>query len=549
MMKHSDRLVPGAWVLVLLLFAIKLVLVSDIPVHIRYSPFDDSLYVTRALAFLDGNAWGRYDPYTLAKLPGISLWLAANRVLGVPYLLGINILYGLAGIYLLRAAATAGVGAKTLVLAYLAYLMNPVTFSIGWALVMREALSSVLTVALLGASLHILVATGTRLSRARIAFWSLLFAFGLVLREEDSLLWGYLFLFALSTGWLRRAPGKWIDRRTAMTLLLVPALLALASGYGLRSYNRIHYGAPMLTDYGEGEFPKLIASIRSIESTTDNRMVMIPQDVLKKLLVLVPELAPVIEALPPPGRLTYSCKIEGVCNEWNSGYMAWWIKQAAAEAGLTPTLPAGQSYFRGVRERIEALCAAGTLSCKHKGSGLLPPMELRWLRAYTQELGPLLSMLLFPPLNLVPNDAQAVNAARSLVQTYHQVTMTSVTENPVPGGNESAPTFGATLAEWRGTAAFFDGLVLAVAVIVATGAVVWRWTMYPGVPMSPLYCLCLVFWIYSAVRLLALAYVAVWFGPYESRIVFSTYTGFSILSFLAIWECRESAKQFRLMRT
>ena len=522
-------------------------LIADIPLHIRFSPFDDSLYVSRAYAFLTGNAWGAYDSHILSKLPGMSIWLIANRLLGIPYLLGINLLYGIVGLLLLREAKKASVNHILLLIAYAIFLANPITFSLGWALVMREALSSVLIVALLAVSLNILSEKSPKLLLRQLFILALLFAFSLILREEDKLLWIYLVLLAFGVGWFRRQIGIGPDLRALGMIILIPALCALALQSGLKTYNFVHYGEPILNDYSEGELPKLIATIRSVASKTDNRMVMIPQDVLKTIQPLLPEFSPVIDALPPPGQLTYSCKQSGVCNEWNTGYMIWWVKQHAAEAGLTPTLVSGQAYFRGVREHIEALCASSALTCKRNGDGMFPPFELRWSRAYLEELTRVISMLLLPSVEGIPHDAQPVNGAKSLVSIYQQITMTSVTENfTFDRGNLNGMTWGVVLAEWRATIGFISGLVIMATMSLATVALLWRWTMYPNVPLSPIFLLCSIFWIYSIFRILALAYVAVFFGTYEPRIIFSTYTGLIILSFLALWDWREARRKFRM---
>lgn len=522
-------------------------LVADIPVHIRFSPFDDSLYVGRAYAFFANNAWGAYDPYILAKLPGMSIWLIANRLFGIPYLLGINLFYGVAGLSLLRGAERVGVSRGLLLVAYAIFLANPITFSMGWVLVTREALSSVLIVALLAVSIHLINYKDTRLLFRHLFILALLFAFSLILREEDKLLLIYLSLLAIGLGWFRRKKGIGPDWRALGVVFLLPALCALALQSGLRTYNFVYYGEPILNDYSEGELPKLIATLRSVVSKTDNRMVMISQDVLETIQPLLPEFSPVIDALPPPGQLTYSCKQSGVCNEWNTGYMIWWIKQSAAEAGLTPTLVSGQDYFRGVREHIEALCASSALACKRNGDGLFPPFELRWSRAYLEELLRVISLLLLPSVEVISHDAQPVNGAKSLVSVYQQITMTSVTENSsFDRGNMNGMTWGVVLAEWRATIGFISGLMIMVTMPLATVALLWRWTMYPNVPISPIFLLCSIFWIYSIFRILALAYVAVFFGPYEPRIIFSTYTGSIILSFLALWDWREARRKFRM---
>ena len=534
------------WHLAVTLVALKLILVSDIAVHIRFSPIDDSLYVGRAYAFLTGSGWGGYDSYVLAKLPGMSLWLVASRLIGIPYLLGINILYCLAGLLFVKAALKSEVKNTVLLFAYFVYLYNPITFSVGWALVMREALSSVLTIALLGVSLQILSNTKVRLPLGWIFAWGLLFAFSQLLREEDGLLWSYFILFASVASWARRdLVAAQIDRKFALLLLSVTFVLTSLGNYVARSFNESYYGSPILSDYSEGEFPRLMATLRSIDSTVDNRLVMLPQDVIQSLHALVPDFVPVLDRLPAPGIQTYSCKLHGVCSEWSNGWMPWWVKMASWESGLTPSFLAGQAYFKSIREQIESLCVSKKLSCQTKGDGIIPPMELRWFRSFLNELSRILYMLIYPIADIVAMDAQSVNASKRLVEQYQYVTMTSVTENPRIDSNNN---FGALQADWRNTLSFTDAILIGIAVIFGSFAIVWRWVMYPGVALTPLYQLCAVFWAYSLLRLLALAYVAVFLGPFEPRIVFSTYTGFGMLGILAIRDSIQAHKSFQLIR-
>ena len=225
--------------------------------------------------------------------------------------------------------------------------------------------------------------------------------------------------------------------------------------------------------------------------------------------------------------------------------MPWWVKMASWESGLTPSFSAGQAYFKSIREQIEGLCLSNKLTCQTQGAGMIPPMELRWFRSYLHEFSRLLSMLVYPRVETVVVDAQPVNAAKGLVEKYQYVTLTSLTENPPQDSNFS---FGARQAEWRGKIAFADEVMIGITVILGSFAIVWRWVMYPGVALTPLYLLCVVFGAYSLLRLLALAYFAVFFGPFEPRIVFSTYAGFSILGILAIWDSIQAHKKFQFIR-
>ena len=140
----------GAAILVL----VKLLLTSDLSLQIKFAPHDDSLYVERAWRLLSGDAFGPYDSRILGKYPGISLWLAAARYLGVPFLFSINALYIAAGIYFAMALLRAGCSRSMTLLAFALYLLNPVTLGSEWLRVIREPLDTALLVLLIAAMAH-----------------------------------------------------------------------------------------------------------------------------------------------------------------------------------------------------------------------------------------------------------------------------------------------------------------------------------------------------------------------------------------------------------
>lgn len=535
------------WILAVVLIALKLFFVSDIAVHIRFSPIDDALYVTRAYEFLSGNGWGNYDAYVLAKLPGMSLWLAGSRLLGMPYLLGLNILYSVAGLLLVKQVAKLGVYKPILLIAYFIYLFNPITFSIGWALVMREALETVIIVMLLAVSLKIFLSQKNQLPIGSIAAWIMFFAFGQIFREEDRLLWVYLGIFLGCFFFVqRRLQNRKFLFRFGLIMLISAILSTSLVSYGMRLYNQKYYGAPLINDFNEGEFPKLMATLRSIESSVDNRLVMLPQEVIKRLISVVPDFAPVLERLPTPGVQTFSCKLHGVCSEWSNGWMLWAVKNAAAEVGRTPTLSEGQNYFKSIRNQVEALCTSGELRCLPNGNSILPPMQLRWFRAYLQNLGMLIEMAFYPSVEVISSDDMSINAASSLVEIYQQVTMTSVTHNPKL--NNVPSEINHFQSQFRTTISSLIFHINGLVIFLGSIALIWRLVMYPNIKFGPLYTICAAFWIYSFVRLLALAYVALFFGPFEPRMIFSTYTGLGMLGFFVIWDLIQARNKYYLRR-
>src|SRR5262245_5893489 len=265
------------WVLIATLVLVRAALTSDVPVQIAYFPHDDSAYVLRAFHLLQGDAFGPYDSHTLSKLPGISFWLAGVRSLGIPHLLAINALYFAAGLYFLAALRRGGAARPLLVFVFALYLFNPITLSTEWHRILREPLATGLFVVLLAAMLHLLLAINRRGQVwPHVATLSITFAFALIVREDDRLLWIALALFAVALVRairVRRPSGRPALIWTVVAAVLIPSAAAMLVTYSARAYIETHYRLPILHDMGEGEFPRLMAAIRSVESSVDNRLV------------------------------------------------------------------------------------------------------------------------------------------------------------------------------------------------------------------------------------------------------------------------------------
>ena len=499
------------WLCAAIIAALRLILISDLPVDARYSPHDDSLYVERALHLISGNGLGPYDSRVLVKYPGFSFWLAGMAVLKIPHALFLNLLLILAALYSCAALLRAGINRWIVLLGFSLCMINPVTFGGDWLRMLREPLDSILLLTMVGAIAHMLLQTGRR-PWAHLGIFAVVFAFSMFLREENHLLWIVFAMFAAALAWQSVRNG--IDRKAlvfTVAAVLLPVSLALAYEFGVRSFIKQHYGAPILHDFAEGEFPRLLAAIRSVESVKDNRLVMVTQERLEKLKKEVPALVPVIDRLPQPGPTSYSCRLQGVCSEWSSGWMPFWIKDAAFQAGLTPSLVAAQDYFRRVRMDIERVCAAGRFRCVENGEKFVPPMHLRWTRAYVAEGYRLVRMALAP--ELYPKQAvPVVELPKDVQQAY--LSLGIVPSGTRPNGK---------LSEIRGALVVPHQVLGALVLITALTALAVRLWIADRVPLGPVALVGIIVASYSLLRLAALAYVAVFLGPFSERIMFSTY--------------------------
>jgi hypothetical protein len=415
------------WTLVATLIGIKLYLVSGTAVQMVYSPHDDGLYVSRAFYWLTDGSLGPYDARLLVKELGISLWLGSMRALGIPYLLSINVLYALAGLYFICAMRRLTYGDAALVVIFGLFLFNPVSIDWQWFRVMREPLSISLLIIILSSMSFILIhLRNGLLAWCHFIVLSAAFSFSLSLREEDILLYALLLSFACVVIYLYITSR---DTRTVKgyillgVLVTLPISLAALQGSLMGLYVEKNYGVNLVNDFGGGEFPKLIASIRSVRVAKDNRHVMITQEALGRLRRVVPEFAPVIDRLPSPSANSYSCHRFQVCSEWTNGWMLFWIKDAAFQAGLTNSLLESQRYFKSIRNQIDVACENRKLDCLRKGDGLLPQFELRWTRAFVLELFNILSMMFNPKLGAVSPPPATYPVSVDYGQMYQAVTM------------------------------------------------------------------------------------------------------------------------------
>lgn len=496
----------------------KIALVWDQPVMVVNGPHDDSLYVYRAVHLLAGDAFGPYTSTMLVKYPGLSLWLAAGGSVGLPYLRTLNILYVVAGLYLCAGLRAVGVPYVGVAIAAILYLFNPFTFDVGWTRTLREPLSTVLLV-LLSASLLFIV---KELARSRVALMHVIVFSGALslatlCREEDVLL--YIVPLGALTFLLFDLRHSATGRRAAIArtlfALALPIALSLGANAGVRLYVAQAYGLPILHDFGEGEFPRMVAALRSVRAKRDNRYVMVPQETLAAVAREVPLFEPVVRRLPKPSRDTVSCEWLGLCTEWGSGWLLFWIKDAAYDAGLTNTLPAGQAYFRAVRAGIEQACLGGRLECTPKGAGLIPPFELRWTRALVHEAADLARMLLRP-------DVADKQIPTSVHPRKLEETVAAITRSPVMAAPSTLAEAAMRDSPMSASLQQLHGVVTMLFMLLAGGACLFALT--GDIKLSPALGIALTaLGAYILIRFAALPYLGIFMGRYDPRIVMSTH--------------------------
>lgn len=412
--------------LLMLCSIFKLLLSSDQYVNMIYSPHDDGLYVMRAFSILNYGDFGEYDSRLLVKNLGFSLYLSLIRLIGIPYLLSLNFLLIIAVVFLFNNLKKISLDPYLALLICITLLLTPVAFDHQWIRVLREPLSSILFIFLFSSIISLFAC----LERGRLTIWSIvsLSFFSTLLyitREEDVIVLTFPILIIAIRYFFFENSNKISFLKIFFPFVLIFYSYIALTQLSLSLFVKNNYGNSVVNDFGSGEFPKLIASIRSIKTEKNNRHVSIAQESLIKLRLEVPEFIPVLDRMPSPSITSYSCERFKVCSEWTNGWHYFWLKDAAFQAGVTPNHDAAQQYFKLIRKKIDFACKNGRLECHRNGEGLFPLFDFYYLKDFFIELRNSFSMFLQPGLMLYSKQPDYFNVSNDYGSKYQYVTMSS----------------------------------------------------------------------------------------------------------------------------
>ena len=523
------------WILIfiILISYLRLIITWNYDLNVVFAPHDDLLYVQRALNLFNNGDWGQYNSKILLKYPGISYLLTATYSYGISYLKMLNCIYIIAGLYFYYAITKAGCNKLLSLIIFIIYIFNPITFDERWFRIIREPLATVIIILIISSYINILNAWhNEKIGVLHFFILSIVFGFGVIVREEDVLL--YIFpsiaTIILILELLKNKNLVTIKRKKILILLiLVPFLSGSLVNYIARLHVQKMYGLPILHDLGEGEYPKLVAAMRSVyKKNKDNRYIQVSQESLREIAFVISRLAPVIDRLPKPSKNSSSCEWLGLCNELSSAWLLFWIKDSAYDAGLTPSLVQAQEYFRLAREDIEIACKDGRLTCIPQGQGYIPPLELKWLRAYTFEFFKIISMSIQPEQALYSKVNTDVKIDNNVINLFSKFAFND--ELIIANQSEINVALLNLMKKFTELMLAFYSLFSISIIILAFIC----WILLVKIKLNNSNNI--VLWLgalgygYCFTRIVALSYLAVFMGRYESRMIFPIYTTLMLIS-------------------
>ncbi len=381
------------WILITAFAALSLWLRMAFPIVAAGSAIhDDLLFVRWAAEIGMGNWLGEYNNLTHAKGVGYSLFLLLNHATGLPLKFTEHALY----------LATAGFFAFTIGQLYRSRAATLLTFVLlaffptAWVggaagRVVREGLyiSQSLMLLTLGIRCFVLHEASSPAKQVR-EHWLSLVLLGLlggwfwITREEG--VWLAPAMTVLVAYWLFRQRA-WRENFRAIGAFLAVPIVALLLVIGIiNTINFAFYGVFRNNDFRSSDFQAGYGALSRIKHEHWRKYVPFPKDAREKayeMSAAARELKPFFEG--PGGQMwlsiTCSQPMALPCDEIQSGWLMWAVRDAASGAGHYVNAGEAKHFYRRLAKEIDEGCRQRPDDCLPARATMVPP----WHQGYAAD--------------------------------------------------------------------------------------------------------------------------------------------------------------------
>ena len=343
--------------------------VTQLPIEARAYSVDDLLMVQMAEGLLDGRWLGSYSAVTLMKGSFFPMLLAGLHRLGIPYLSGLDLMYGCACLFFVRQMRHIIRRPVCWLLLFVLLLFDPCSYSLtNFQRVYRSSIVEVEVLFLFGAyfGLYFQYRDSEIEDQLGCMIRRLCYAVlcGLVLwanwntREES--VWMLPFVITATALVLREviALSRKEERpirfaAEQILILALPFFLLFAGNETIAQINRHVYGERVRLEEVDGSFGRALKTIYSIRNKEELPYCTVSREKLERLYAYSPSLAAIQTELD--AQMNYYAAIDRnpEDDEVEDGWFFWGLKKAAFENGAADTLPKSQAYWLKVSRELE----------------------------------------------------------------------------------------------------------------------------------------------------------------------------------------------------
>lgn len=262
------------------------------PITFAGGGVDEHIFIMQGTELLGGNWLGDYNSNTLVKNPTYSFFYFLIGKTGVPYTLGLILLYIIAIVLLLLAIRPLIVNKYYLAFSYLFLLYAPVMMDKKFGLrLYRDALLTPLVFFVLAGVIGLfLYRTKSKwISLAWGGLGGISFFFFYYLREDSIWLLPFFYTGLIITLiFVIFQKEKIYLKLIHIVILLLPVLIFKGGTAWLSYENLNHYGVYAVNDHTQTNFRKVITDLVSIDDGRDQTYIWVHQDAINQAMTVSP---------------------------------------------------------------------------------------------------------------------------------------------------------------------------------------------------------------------------------------------------------------------
>lgn len=353
---------------------------------ISNATIDDALYMAMGQSISKGEWLGEYYWLTLTKLPGYSLFLAANAWSGLSIATSQALLHCLAVAALSYTVFKLTRWRVVSVVFFLLLLWHPAP----------ALLPRIIRGAIYQDQFFLL------LSCAFLAFFLVQsLPRRLLLALAGGLFWGWLWCTREESVW--SAPvvlllvlcaffAAWRRKKGFVSSVAIVCALAVGFSYVLVSISAMnykHYGVFALSDKNDPNFQGMLSTLQRVERKERLPYLPIPESVREKAYAVSPSFRQLQEILEYPGNPFQQAGCDyypHTCDDTVGAWLEWHIRYAAAANLHHLSAQRAQQYYARVHSELQSACKSGELDCRQGWKSKLPFMLLEQLDQAPQAL-------------------------------------------------------------------------------------------------------------------------------------------------------------------
>jgi hypothetical protein len=371
------------------LLVIRFVLVLGMPIFAHAGAgHDDRLMIGFADSILNGDWLGQYSEMTLIKGAMFPLLLVFNRLLGIPYVLGMTALYSAACLFFVYVLKDLLASKKFLLLLFAFLLFNPVSFADEtFFRVYRNSITGAQTLLIVGGMFGLYL--NRKAKPGRMIFFALVtgisFATFWLTREDGIWLLPFLVVAILITVVAiileNNKKRKQILMRSLITV--IPIVLLFIGSFCISAVNAHYYGIFTTNELSSDPFAKTIKMIYSIEDPVEADNVSVSREKMAIMIGVSPTLKGIEDDISESmDRWSWYDK-DAPVREVEDGWFFWSLREAVADAGYYQNPQMAASFYENVYDELSAAVDSGKLSQRFTmPSALMSPWRSEYLQEY-----------------------------------------------------------------------------------------------------------------------------------------------------------------------